>query len=91
MAASRKTPNQTDVEIGARVRALRMAAGMSQEKLGDACGITFQQIQKYEKGVNRVSASPLYRIAKLLGKPIEWFFMDLPHQPRKSETKNART
>ena len=75
----RLTDPVAEKAIGWRVRDARSDKGWSQANLGDALGITFQQIQKYEKGVNRVSASTLYRIAKLLGKPIEWFFMDLPH------------
>ena len=52
----------------------RMASGMSQEKLGDACGITFQQIQKYEKGMNRMGASRLHQIARILQVPVEFFY-----------------
>ena len=56
----------------------RMLVGMSQEKLGDALGLTFQQVQKYEKGANRVSASRLYQMASTLGVPIQFFFDDMP-------------
>lgn len=63
-----------DKEIGARIRQARQLAGMSQIKLGDGIGVRFQQVQKYEQGVNRVSASTLNDIAKTLGKPIAYFY-----------------
>jgi transcriptional regulator with XRE-family HTH domain len=68
----------TDVDtfVGQRVRARRMMVGMSQEKLGEHLGLTFQQIQKYEKGVNRISASKLHQIAAALDTPIQFFFRD---------------
>lgn len=62
----RKTPQRIDVEVGKRIRMRRDAIGMSQSELGEACGITFQQIQKYEKGTNRVGASRMHQIAKAL-------------------------
>ena len=74
----KKTPNPVDVHVGNRVRMRRMLVGMSQEKLGDALGLTFQQVQKYEKGANRVSASRLYQMASTLGVPIQFFFDDMP-------------
>jgi transcriptional regulator with XRE-family HTH domain len=67
---AKKAPNPTDKHVGARVRMRRMMLGMSQEKLGDALGLTFQQVQKYEKGTNRVSASRLTHIAKALKIPV---------------------
>lgn len=73
-----KTPNPIDIHVGNRVRMRRMLVGMSQEKLGDALGLTFQQVQKYEKGANRVSASRLYQMATTLGVPIQFFFDDMP-------------
>lgn len=73
---SAKSPNEIDKIIGARIRHLRIAVGMSQERLGERLGITFQQIQKYEKGSNRVNASRLQAIAQLLGVPISYFFPD---------------
>lgn len=68
----------TDVDkfVGQRVRARRMMVGLSQEKLGEHLGLTFQQIQKYEKGVNRISASRLHQIAAALDTPIQFFFCD---------------
>jgi len=73
-----KSPNPVDRHVGSRVRMRRMLAGMSQEKLGTALGITFQQIQKYEKGTNRIGASRLQQIARALGVPVSYFFEDAP-------------
>jgi transcriptional regulator with XRE-family HTH domain len=70
----RKSPNPIDIHVGGRVRMRRMLVGMSQEKLGDSLGLTFQQVQKYEKGANRIGASRLYQIARVLGVPIEFFY-----------------
>jgi transcriptional regulator with XRE-family HTH domain len=75
---SKKSPNPVDRHVGSRVRMRRMLVGMSQEKLGDALGITFQQIQKYEKGTNRIGASRLHQIARVLGVPIEFFYEGAP-------------
>lgn len=72
-----KKPNPIDVHVGMRVRTRRLFLGMSQEKLGDELGITFQQIQKYERGVNRIGASRLYRISKVLQVPVGYFFEGL--------------
>ncbi|MDH3743312.1 MAG: helix-turn-helix transcriptional regulator, partial [Hyphomicrobiales bacterium] len=66
-----------DVHVGNRVRMRRMLIGMSQEKLGERLGLTFQQVQKYEKGSNRVSASRLYQMAHILGVPVQFFFEDI--------------
>ena len=76
----KKTPNPIDVHVGNRVRMRRMLVGMSQEKLGQRLGLTFQQIQKYEKGANRISASRLFQMAQILGVPVQFFFEDLPRQ-----------
>ncbi len=67
-----------DVHVGARMRLRRTLMGMSQERLGDALGLTFQQVQKYERGVNRVSASRLYDLARVLDVPISFFYDDMP-------------
>ena len=77
---NKKKPNPTDIHVGSRVRLRRNMLGMSQEKLGENLGITFQQIQKYEKGTNRVGASRLQAIANILGVPVAFFFEDLPGQ-----------
>lgn len=74
----KKNPNPVDIHVGNRIRMRRMLIGMSQEKLGDALGLTFQQVQKYEKGANRVSASRLHHMSKTLGVPIQFFFDDMP-------------
>ncbi|MEX0853728.1 MAG: helix-turn-helix transcriptional regulator [Bauldia sp.] len=79
--ASKKQPNPIDIHVGSRVRLRRMMLGMSQEKLGEHLGITFQQIQKYEKGTNRIGASRLQHIARVLSMPISFFFEDAPGAP----------
>jgi transcriptional regulator with XRE-family HTH domain len=76
--ASKKSPNPIDKHVGARVRMRRMMVSMSQEKLGDKLGITFQQIQKYEKGTNRIGASRLQNIAQVLSVPVGFFFEGAP-------------
>lgn len=68
------TPDNVDVHVGQRLRVRRSLLGMSQEKLAEAIGITFQQIQKYERGTNRVSAGRLYQFSKILGVPIAYFY-----------------
>ena len=72
--ASKKSPNPIDIHVGSRVRLRRMMLGMSQEKLGESLGITFQQVQKYEKGANRISASKLWDIARFFRVDIGYFF-----------------
>jgi transcriptional regulator with XRE-family HTH domain len=70
-------PNPTDVHVGSRVRLRRTLLGMSQEKLGEAIGLTFQQVQKYERGANRVGASRLYDLSKVLDVPVAFFFEEM--------------
>ena len=70
----KKSPNATDIHVGSRIRLRRVMLGLSQEKLGDGLGITFQQVQKYEKGTNRVGASRLQHISELLDVHISYFF-----------------
>jgi transcriptional regulator with XRE-family HTH domain len=70
--------NPIDVHVGSRVRLRRMLLGMSQEKLGEHLGLTFQQVQKYEKGINRIGASRLFDLAKVLGVPVQFFYEELP-------------
>src|SRR3954452_15712960 len=77
---SPKEPQDIGRLVGSRVRMQRMAIGMSQEKLGEACGITFQQIQKYEKGMNRMGASRLHQIARILQVPVEFFYEGAPSE-----------
>jgi len=71
-------PSPIDVHVGGRVRLRRTLLGMSQEKLGEALGLTFQQVQKYERGVNRIGASRLFDLARVLDVPIGFFFDDMP-------------
>src|SRR6266446_8981856 len=78
MAAAKKAPNPIDKHVGSRVRMRRMMLAMSQEKLGDALGLTFQQVQKYEKGTNRIGASRLQHIASIQQVPISFFFEGAP-------------
>jgi len=77
----KKAPNPIDKHVGSRVRMRRMMVGMSQEKLGDALGLTFQQVQKYEKGTNRIGASRLQQISIILQVPVSFFFEGAPAPP----------
>lgn len=85
---SKKTPNPIDKHAGSRVRMRRMMLSMSQEKLGDALGLTFQQVQKYEKGTNRIGASRLQQISNILQVPVSFFFEGAPHLPGHSGNKH---
>jgi transcriptional regulator with XRE-family HTH domain len=73
-----RRPNPIDVHVGSRVRFRRMLLGMSQERLGEKLGLTFQQIQKYEKGINRIGASRLFDLAQVLGVPVQFFYEEAP-------------
>ena len=75
---AKKAPNPTDKHVGSRVRMRRMMLSMSQEKLGDALALTFQQVQKYEKGTNRIGASRLQQISQILQVPVSFFFEGAP-------------
>ena len=79
----KKAPNPIDKHVGSRVRMRRMMLGMSQEKLGDALSLTFQQVQKYEKGSNRIGASRLQQISLILQVPVSFFFEGAPPPPGK--------
>jgi transcriptional regulator with XRE-family HTH domain len=81
---AKKAPNPIDKHVGSRVRMRRMILGMSQEKLGDALGLTFQQVQKYEKGTNRIGASRLSQISHILQVPVSFFFEGAPNVPGRS-------
>lgn len=91
----RGSANQTDQHVGARIRMRRMMLGLSQTNLADAAGITFQQVQKYEKGTNRISASRMQQFAKVLDVPITFFFEGAPEAQiagsRKTRGKGAVT
>ncbi|MFK4825076.1 helix-turn-helix domain-containing protein [Paenochrobactrum sp. BZR 588] len=78
MVQNKKKPNPIDIHVGSRIRLRRNMLGFSQEKLGESLGITFQQIQKYEKGTNRVGASRLQAISSILNVPVSFFFEDAP-------------
>ncbi|NJM31116.1 MAG: helix-turn-helix transcriptional regulator [Rhizobiales bacterium] len=80
---ARRDPNYIDVHVGNRIRMRRQIVSMSQERLGELLGITFQQVQKYEKGSNRISASRLHNTAKILGVPVQFFFEDAPGEENK--------
>lgn len=80
-------PNPVDVHVGGRIRLRRTLLGMSQERLGDALGLTFQQVQKYERGTNRVGASRLWDLSRVLDVPVSFFYDDMTddvadHSPR---------
>jgi transcriptional regulator with XRE-family HTH domain len=77
-AEAESRPSPIDVHVGSRIRLRRTLMGMSQERLGEALGLTFQQVQKYERGVNRVGASRLYDLSRVLDVPISFFFDDMP-------------
>jgi transcriptional regulator with XRE-family HTH domain len=79
-----KVLNLIDKHVGSRVRMRRMMLNMSQEKLGDALGLTFQQVQKYEKGTNRISASRLHEMSRILQVPVPFFFDDAPQMTGQS-------
>src|SRR5689334_13790578 len=92
VSGAERIPRPIDVHVGTRIRLRRTLLGMSQERLGDALGLTFQQVQKYERGLNRVGASRLFDLARVLDVPISFFFDDLPdrlasslgHTPRRA-------
>jgi transcriptional regulator with XRE-family HTH domain len=71
-----ETPNPIDIRVGARLRLRRNMLGLSQEKLGEAIGLTFQQVQKYERGANRIGASRLHELSRVLDVPVSFFFDD---------------
>jgi transcriptional regulator with XRE-family HTH domain len=79
MSSDRESrPSPIDVHVGSRIRLRRTLLGMSQERLGESLGLTFQQVQKYERGVNRVGASRLFDLSRVLDVPISFFFDDMP-------------
>jgi transcriptional regulator with XRE-family HTH domain len=78
LEAPGRKPNPMDIHVGSRVRLRRMVVGMSQEKLGERMGLTFQQIQKYEKGTNRIGASRLFQLSQILDVTVQFFFEDAP-------------
>ena len=87
----KKQANPIDVQVGNRVRIRRMLIGMSQERLGDLLGLTFQQVQKYEKGVNRIGAGRLFEVSRILNVPVDLFYEGVctASQPGMSEPEGA--
>ena len=83
-------PSPVDVHVGARIRLRRTLLGMSQERLGDALGLTFQQVQKYERGVNRVGASRLFDLSRILDVPINFFYDNMPDAMSPGSTLPSR-
>ncbi len=75
---SSERPHPVDIHVGGRVRLRRTMLGMSQEKLGEAIGLTFQQVQKYERGTNRIGSSRLFELSRVLEVPITFFFDEMP-------------
>ena len=86
-ATDDRSPNPVDLHVGARVRMRRRLRGVSQEKLADSLGLTFQQVQKYERGANRISASKLYEIAASLQTPVGYFFEGLADPSSAGESR----
>ena len=83
-------PRPVDAHVGGRVRAGRTLIGMSETELGKRVGLSFQQIQKYEKGMNRIGASRLWRFSLILGRPISWFFEGIGKRKRKGDDLLAK-
>lgn len=82
-------PSPIDVHVGSRIRLRRTLMGLSQERLGEALGLTFQQVQKYERGINRVGASRLYDLARALDVPISFFFDDMADETAAADARPA--
>ena len=87
---SARSANPIDAHVGSRVRVRRQVMGLSQEKLGDALGVTFQQVQKYERGTNRVGASRLYDLSKVLAVPVSYFYEGLDAMPEGVMAENGQ-
>lgn len=83
--------NPVDIHVGSRLRLRRTLLGFSQEKLGEAVGLTFQQIQKYERGANRMGASRLFQFSRILDVPVSFFFDDLPDEIKTNEGQKAHS
>ncbi|MEQ9447320.1 MAG: helix-turn-helix domain-containing protein [Rhodospirillaceae bacterium] len=81
-------PNPVDVHVGGRVRLRRTLLGMSQERLGEAIGLTFQQVQKYERGANRIGASRLWDLSRVLDCPVSFFFEDMDEETQSASPRN---
>ena len=88
--ATKRKSNAIDAHVGNRVRQRRLLLGMSQEKLGEAIGLTFQQVQKYERGANRIGSSRLYDLSRVLDVPVAFFFEDMPDTVASSSPAQRR-
>jgi len=88
VAVAKKQANPVDAHVGNRMRLRRMLIGLSQEKLGEMLGLTFQQVQKYEKGVNRIGAGRLYQIAEFLSVPVNYFYEGFVGPEERSRAAN---
>jgi transcriptional regulator with XRE-family HTH domain len=86
---SSEHPDPVDVHVGKRLKLRRTLVGMSQEKLGELLGVTFQQIQKYERGTNRMGSSRLFAIGRILNTPVSWFFEDMEDEAVDEPTRYA--
>jgi transcriptional regulator with XRE-family HTH domain len=84
-----RSPSDVDKYVGARLRAARLEAGKSQTEVADALGITFQQVQKYEKGTNRISAGTLHELSRLFDTPVQFFFDGMDGAVRRGTSKGA--
>jgi len=84
-----RKPNLVDIHVGGRLRQRRMLLGISQEQLAEMLGLTFQQVQKYERGTNRISASRLFQLARTLDTPITWFFEDMDQEQANEQPEPA--
>lgn len=84
----KSNPDPIDVHVGQRVRLRRMIVGLTQTELGNALNITFQQVQKYEQGANRIGSSRLFRISQILGVPVAFFFEEMPKEISKDLEQN---
>jgi len=85
----KRSMNPIDAHVGARVRLRRMLIGMSQERLGELLGVTFQQVQKYEKGTNRIGASRLYEMSRILEVAVQFFFDEMPEDGGRPASRPA--
>ncbi len=90
MKTKKIKPDPVDVHVGSRVRLRRTLLGMSQEKIGNALNLTFQQIQKYERGANRIGSSRLYHLSKILDVPVSFFFDDMTPVKAKGMAENTK-
>lgn len=86
----RKEPDPVDVYVGGKVRTRRKMLGISQTKLGQEIGVTFQQLQKYEKGQNRIGSSRLFQLSVILDVPVQWFFDNCPGHPAANDDPQAQ-